>query len=351
MRHVKPDLARRVAAALLAIPHHGEVARRMGIVGFTIPGDYRNIDALLRALRQPPFEQAPEFTLQDVWLQWKPYLTGMLGVLAGLLLLLSADLWLQNRRLHNTQRSLQQAHDALNEESRQRELALGSLAHANTDLIRLGEVMSHHFQEPVRRLMSFSDIILHRTAEVEDEVTRQSLEYIHAEARRLSILVREAQRYLSLNHALPAEPEVLEPLPVLQRCIGQLEMDADQISIEGDLPSVQFDATRLGWLFSALLDNARRYRHPIRPLRIRIRAETTADSHILRIIDNGTGIPEEYRERVFEPFTRLVPSEITGVGIGLALAKKMVQQASGQIHIEEGDQGGCCVVITLPRHP
>ena len=350
MAHVEPDLARRVAAALLAIPHRGEVAEQMGIVGFTIPGDYRHIDALLRALRQPPFEQAPDFTLRDVWEQWKPYLTGSLGMLAGLLLLLSVYLWVQNRRLQRAQYAMQKAHDALSEQSRQRELALDSLAQANTELTRLGEVMSHHFQEPVRRLMSYSGIIRHRMAQHDDELTQHSLGYIYAEAQRLSDLVREAQRYLSLSHSPPTDPEAVDTLTILQRSLSQLELGAEQIHIESELPSLRFDAMRLGWLFTILLDNAYRYRHPSRPLSIRLQAETTVDSHLLRVIDNGSGIPVEYRERVFGPFTRLVTSEIAGVGIGLALAKKMVRQAGGHIHIEDGDLGGCCVVISLPKN-
>jgi diguanylate cyclase (GGDEF)-like protein/PAS domain S-box-containing protein len=66
MPRVGQDLARRVAAAVLALPHNGEVARALRIEGFTIPGDYKPVDALLRELRLPPFDAAPSFTLHDV---------------------------------------------------------------------------------------------------------------------------------------------------------------------------------------------------------------------------------------------------------------------------------------------
>jgi diguanylate cyclase (GGDEF)-like protein/PAS domain S-box-containing protein len=99
MPGVEADLARRVAAALLSLPHEGELARRMKIVGFTIPGDYRSIDELLRQLRLPPFEKAPQFTFADVMQRFQPHIT--LGGMAFILLLALAllALLLLNRRL------------------------------------------------------------------------------------------------------------------------------------------------------------------------------------------------------------------------------------------------------------
>ncbi|MEW6444565.1 MAG: EAL domain-containing protein [Pseudomonadota bacterium] len=80
MPRVDPDLARRVAAALLALPHDGALAREIGIEGFTIPGDYRPIDDLLRELRLPPFDAAPVFTLTDIWQRFQ----GVLAIGAGM---------------------------------------------------------------------------------------------------------------------------------------------------------------------------------------------------------------------------------------------------------------------------
>jgi len=101
MPNVAPDLARRVAAALLALPHDGALARRLRIEGFTIPGDYRPIDALLRELRLPPFDTAPEFTWRDIWQRYQGGIA--IAATAGSLLLLLAvmGLYTANRRLKN----------------------------------------------------------------------------------------------------------------------------------------------------------------------------------------------------------------------------------------------------------
>lgn len=96
--HADGDLARRVAAALLALPHDGAVADSLAIHGFNIPQDYESVRAMLQALRLPPFEAAPEFTAHDVWhkYSWEVLAATLMG---GVILLLAARLLLLNRRL------------------------------------------------------------------------------------------------------------------------------------------------------------------------------------------------------------------------------------------------------------
>lgn len=95
---VDQDLARRMTVALLDLPHDGEIARRLGIWGFTIPLDYEPVRELLRVLRLPPFERAPDFTLADVWQRYRMALLAAL-VLAALNLGLLVVVWRKQRRL------------------------------------------------------------------------------------------------------------------------------------------------------------------------------------------------------------------------------------------------------------
>jgi PAS domain S-box-containing protein len=85
------DLSRQVAAAVLALPHGGKVARAAGIAGFTIPGNYRSVDDLMRALRIPPFDQTANITLLDVYRKYRDHLLwGAAVALAGLLAMVIA---------------------------------------------------------------------------------------------------------------------------------------------------------------------------------------------------------------------------------------------------------------------
>jgi diguanylate cyclase (GGDEF)-like protein/hemerythrin-like metal-binding protein/PAS domain S-box-containing protein len=98
MPGINGDLARKVAAALLSMPHGGKEATALNIYGFKVPADYEVMRVTLKALRLPPFEEAPEFTLTDIWQKYQWPLIG--GVfLVFLIMTLVLRLWLLNRRL------------------------------------------------------------------------------------------------------------------------------------------------------------------------------------------------------------------------------------------------------------
>lgn len=96
--HTDDKLARHVAAALFMLEENSVAAKAMQIHGFTIPLDYRPVADLLRELRMPPFDQAPEFTLLDVWNHYRWLLLGFL-LAGGLISFLAARLQWTNRKL------------------------------------------------------------------------------------------------------------------------------------------------------------------------------------------------------------------------------------------------------------
>jgi PAS domain S-box-containing protein len=96
--HIDEDLARQVAAALFLLEENRAATHALGIHGFTVPADYTPVEDLLRALRLPPFEAAPAFTLHDVWARYTwPMIAALLAL--ALILLLSVHLLLAQRKL------------------------------------------------------------------------------------------------------------------------------------------------------------------------------------------------------------------------------------------------------------
>jgi CHASE1-domain containing sensor protein/nitrogen-specific signal transduction histidine kinase len=254
----------------------------------------------------------------------------------------------------NTQAKAERIASELVEKIVEREASLERqaevLTRANAELSRLGEVMAHHFQEPARRLVSFSQRLLSRSALASDAESRQSLEFIDQQSRRLSELVGDAQNYLALNHEKVGADNTADSGAVLRQNIAEagIATSGAVISVAEPLPRVRLAEKHLHALFAILLANALRYRDPERPLRIEIGATVDCNRARFRVADNGNGIAPEYRLQVFELFTRLVPSSVPGTGTGLALARKIVQQADGEISIEDGLDGGVCIVFDLP---
>jgi diguanylate cyclase (GGDEF)-like protein/PAS domain S-box-containing protein len=99
MPGVDDDLARQVAAALLALPHDGPAARQMGIRGFNIPADYESVRATLEALRLPPFDTMPQFTLLDIWQRYR-WQAAIGMALVVVIMALGGLLAILNRRLN-----------------------------------------------------------------------------------------------------------------------------------------------------------------------------------------------------------------------------------------------------------
>jgi len=108
--HIDESLARHVAAALFRLEENPAATRAMGIHGFVIPADYTPVSDMLRELRMPPFEATPEFTLQDVWRQYRWWAVATL-MAGALILLLVLRLLLSNRRLDAGRRIVQQSEE------------------------------------------------------------------------------------------------------------------------------------------------------------------------------------------------------------------------------------------------
>jgi two-component system sensor histidine kinase KdpD len=119
-----------------------------------------------------------------------------------------------------------------------------------------------------------------------------------------------------------------------------------RIHLPGDLPFVPLDEALAEQLLINLLVNARRYA-PDSP--VDLRAWVDAGTLELEVADQGPGIPEAFRERVFDKFFR-IPGSIGegGVGIGLAICEAIAKAHGGRIWVEEHPGGGAAFRVSLP---
>ena len=224
----------------------------------------------------------------------------------------------------------------------------------NAELLRLTEVMAHHLQEPARRLVTFAQKL--RTALNDaslNESASASLGFIIEQAGRLRSLIRDIQLYLAADQPMGevcrlSLGEVAKA--VIETRAAALTAIGGEVRIDSDLPDIRLDRRRLTDLISILLDNAISYRRPEAPLRVHLSAKLT-ESHMVRLCfaDNGPGIPESYREQVFQLFERLHPqSGEENTGIGLAIVRRVVEHCNGKAWVEEAAEGGAAIILELP---
>jgi light-regulated signal transduction histidine kinase (bacteriophytochrome) len=128
---------------------------------------------------------------------------------------------------------------------------------------------------------------------------------------------------------------------------SQLQKAGARLDI-GELPVVKGDPRLLRGLFENLIDNSLKY-HSDAPIEISVTAVRRGDTWVFTIEDNGVGISEEDSDEVFLMFARgSRTQDIPGVGIGLALCRKIVEYHAGRIWIDSSDEGGTKLVFTLP---
>ncbi|HEY8036113.1 MAG TPA: PAS domain-containing protein [Methylobacter sp.] len=226
------------------------------------------------------------------------------------------------------------------------------LARAHAELQQFTHIAAHHLQEPARRLVNFVQRLRTQIPiELLNEDATASLHFIEQGATRQSTLVRDIQLYLAADQPRSIVEKIAVP-PVIANLLehkASLTRETEAQVDYNDICSVYIDRPRLKDIFSILLDNALRYRHPKLTPHIRIIGELKAGRAVYRVIDNGIGIPEEYRERVFGVFERLkVHDDQNSTGIGLAIVRRIVESCGGSVSLQETPGGGTTVLFDLP---
>lgn len=249
--------------------------------------------------------------------------------------------------------------DVTEQRSSEADLKLRSeaLERANADLTRFADVSAHHLMEPIRRLTSYAQKLRACVSTLpggQDEELRSSLDYIEQDAARLRTMVRDVQLYLAAG--VPRGEVTMEDTNAILSALQQRltpRLLSQKVTLDiGSLPMAKLDRPRLKDLFTLLLDNALLHGQSADPnvtSTIRITGEREDGLSRFRIIDNGYGVPVEYLERVFEIFERLsVTNREGGSGIGLSIARRIIESRHGRIWMENLPEGGAMVVFELP---
>lgn len=225
-----------------------------------------------------------------------------------------------------------------------------ALLRSNSDLQQFAYIAAHDLQNPLRSIAGFVELLAKDYGSQLDDRGRHILERTAKASQTLEALTTDLLSYARLNAAPPAREQV--SITVLVReVVESLETRVQETSahvVVGELPVVAGNPTQLRQLLANLIGNSLKYRGKERPL-IKVGAELVAGVWIFSVSDNGIGIPDEHRERVFEIFTRLHgASTYEGTGIGLALCRRIVENHHGRIWVSPAKDGGCTICFTLP---
>ncbi len=230
----------------------------------------------------------------------------------------------------------------------------GALERSNRDLESFAYVASHALQEPLRKMASFSELVVRRYGAQLDDRGREFLGFIADGARRMQRLINDVLEVSRVGRSgRPLEAVDLNDAFQMARAnlAATVEATGAVVSTEG-LPTVRGDLALLASLFQNLVGNSLKFRSA-EPPRVAVSAELGDDGEWqIAVEDNGIGIDPEFSERIFVLFQRLhARSEYPGTGIGLALCQRIVEHHGGRIWLDTAHRPGTRIVFTLPPVP
>jgi hypothetical protein len=275
------------------------------------------------------------------------------------------ELYQKTHQLLNHERKLLTTNRRLEKEVEERKLKEEKIRLLNEQLVenniqlkntieeldRFAYVASHDLQEPLRKILVFSDKLQTKYKEGLDSEVTQSLDKIAKASARMQSLINDLLKFS--RQTMINEDFVVIPLgPVLQDVVTDLEVDIEkssaQIHLE-NLPEVFGVPSQMRQLFQNLLSNAIKFRKKDQPPVVRIYNEPWNSSNRIIIQDNGIGFDPKYSEEIFMVFKRLHSyHEFEGSGVGLSICKKITDRHNGFIRAESKIGEGSKFIIELP---
>lgn len=226
-----------------------------------------------------------------------------------------------------------------------RAAALDQANELRTALLR---AVSHDLRTPLSSIKASVTSLLQDDVELTPDLTRGFLVAINEESDRLDRLVGNLLDMGRLQagavDALCRPTSLEEVVPAALASLG-LAPSAVVVDVPETLPQVAADPALLERVVANIVANAAAHSTQRNP--VMINGGQSAEKILLRVIDNGPGIPSADRERIFEPFQRLRDSGDGGVGLGLAVARGLVKCMGGELSLEDTEGGGTTMVIEL----
>jgi signal transduction histidine kinase/DNA-binding response OmpR family regulator len=262
------------------------------------------------------------------------------------------------------------------------------LKRSNAELEQFAYVASHDLQEPLRKILGFTDLLAEKLKNQLDDNAKEYMSYVTDAAGRMRELIQDLLAY-SRADKQARKTQRVDCLAVLSRVLLDLQPAMEEhaaIVTNGRLPILSADATQVAQLFQNLIGNAIKYRSN-QPPRIHIDAksvsreayhgkreaslvkrissaqrdtndeirntndeirDTPETEWLFSVRDNGIGIDAKYSERIFRVFQRLhTRVQYPGTGIGLAICKKIVEYYGGRIWVESAAGQGSTFYFTL----
>lgn len=217
---------------------------------------------------------------------------------------------------------------------------------AKNNMQRVNAMATHDLKTPIRNIKSMVGLIAKKN---EDEELKSAINHIDTAATNMINLIDQTIEHEQMKnlHASNTEIDLDKMLNQVISIIGDRFGEYELVRNE----YVPFIANEIGLMkvLQNLIENGVKYNKSDQKI-VSIKQIVEADCLTIKVCDNGIGIDEKYRGKVFDMYTRLhSASEFPGTGLGLAICRRVINQMDGTIDIENNDMGGSNFVLRLPN--
>ena len=222
---------------------------------------------------------------------------------------------------------------------------------ANEELQQFAYVASHDLQEPLRTVTSFTQLLQIRYRGKLDEDADEFIGFIVSASRRMTDLINGLLAMARLRKTgQPTVPVAFDKLldDVKSNMASSIQASNAKVT-HGPLPFLVVEKVQMMQLLQNLISNAIKYRRPGVDPEIHVSAVREDTQWVFSVRDNGRGFDQQFAERIFDIFQRIDGAGgVEGTGIGLTIARKIVEQHGGRIWAESREGQSSTFYFSLP---
>lgn len=222
------------------------------------------------------------------------------------------------------------------------------LERSNHEIKQFAYISAHDLREPLRSILSFSQLLSRELKADNQENIEEYLHYIQKGTQRIDRITKDIVSYTEIEEHIN-DLQTIDIDIVVTNILAKMTKDrADIVFTKDVLPEIGMNIKLCHALFYHLIKNAIQYTDKVVPT-IVITCDIEEDHYLFKIIDNGMGIAPEYFEKIFMMFKRLHNDlNKLGSGVGLAICKKIINAHHGKIWVESELEKGSTFYFTLP---
>ncbi len=271
--------------------------------------------------------------------------------------------------------TMRESYRALRDKTSELEAAYGRQSELDGLKTSFLSTVSHELRTPLTSIIGYSDMLLEGMSGELNDDQRESLGVIRRQGEQLLSLIRNLLDMSQFEQgSMPIHRVDVDVLSVLRDVVEMVKPQAMAAGVAVDLvaadaATVRADPERLRQVFTNLVDNALKFSSSGDSVRIEL--NSVDDDHAgaeemgyvlfaplrrrieIRVSDEGPGIPENERVRIFDAFYQIDHSHTrkhTGAGIGLSIVRYLVEAHGGSVTVEAGKTAGTVFVVRLPAH-